>query len=258
MGKIPAVQKELSRIKTVNAPCITGEALTCDRTHPRFRWGHCTNSSLSRRGSWDPEKGSFLSKIVGTSEFASKTLTSITGLFSQSGHILLAWSLVTVWGPWAWLGLCDGFSQHGEHPRRTRTTSFCGVWTRVRTITAKAWASTKWASEFTDLPFRDSVIQGQSEKSIHLVILLTQEFESCALPGKSLGMSLHSLPASTHHQIWLCYSLIVYEGSETILEWFWEIIFTGENRSLKGYKVSSEWLRWKNRGEMINSYNWKV
>ena len=74
-------------------------------------------------------------------------------------------------------------------------------WHKRLTITAKAWASTKWASEFTDLPFRYSVIQGQSEKSIHLVILLTQEFESCALPGKSLGMSLHSLPASTHHQI---------------------------------------------------------
>ena len=189
---------------------------------------------LSGRGSWDPEKGSVLSKIVGTYEFESKTLISNTGLFSQIGHILLTWSLVIVWGPWVWLGLCDGFSQQGEHPWRTRTTSFRGVWTRVRTVTAKAWSSTQWASGFTDLPFRDSVIQGQSEKSIHLVILLTQEFESCALPGKSLGMSLHSLPASTHHQICLCYSLIVHEGSETILEWFWEIIFTVENCSLKG------------------------
>ena len=121
---------------------------------------------LSGRGSWDPEKGSILSKIVGTSEFESKTLISNTGLFPQIGHILLAWSLVTVWGPWVWLGLCDGFSQHGEHPWRTWTTSFHGVWTRVRTVTAKAWSSTQWASGFTDLPFREIQSSKGNQRSL--------------------------------------------------------------------------------------------
>lgn len=68
--------------------------------------------------------------------------------------------------------------EHGPPP-------FGGMWTWVRDSHSQSLGINS-ISGFTDLPFRDSVIQGQSDKSIHLVIWLTQEFESCALARKNL------------------------------------------------------------------------
>lgn len=47
MKKTPTVQKELPEIRVRNYPCIVGEELTCDRTHPRYR-GDLGNNTATR------------------------------------------------------------------------------------------------------------------------------------------------------------------------------------------------------------------
>lgn len=183
MKGVPAVQKELSRIKVRNGSYITGEELSCDGTHPRFGWDH-GNSPYSLEEETEAQRSkAFCPKLwENLDSLESKSLTSDTELFPQIGHSLLASSPITVGGNttlsltrvvWRVFTPQRTFPENMDHLLSWHVD-------RVRISIATVWASTKWAWGFTDLPFKGSAIQGQSERSIHLVFANTRFWMKCS------------------------------------------------------------------------------
>lgn len=88
-----------------------------------------------------------------------------------------------------------GFHTTGNVSQRIWTSSFYSTWTALGYH--KVWSPIKWTLRSTNLTFKDSTIEGLFSLVYMFSDFATQEFESCALPQKSLKSEPTATP-NTH------------------------------------------------------------